>query len=84
MPTRSPGGLLDLCDDEDVAEHDGAVGDDLEEDELAPEDVEAAVEGAVAHLGGDDVAVLDAQLEEPRNVVRQSDDHRRGDLASTG
>ena len=44
MPTRIPSGLLDLGDDEDVAEHDGAVGDDLEEDELAPEDVEAGVQ----------------------------------------
>ena len=78
---RSPGGLLDLGDDENVAEHDGDVGDDLEEDELAPEDVQAAVERVVPHLGGDDGALLDAQLEELGHVVHQGDDDGGGHLA---
>ena len=78
---RSPGGLLDLGDDEDVAEHDGEVGDDLEEDELAPKDVEAAVERVVPHLGGDDGALLDAQLEEFGHVVSEGDGHGDGHLA---
>ena len=44
------GGLVDLGDDEAVAHHDGHVGKELEEEQLAPEGVDAVVD-----LGGNSI-----------------------------
>ena len=75
------GALGDLADDEGVADEDGDVGDQLDQDELGPEDVEAHVDGVPPHVrGGDDGGVgrgvvLGLHLEVLGQVVDQGEDH---------